>query len=126
MEKTIASIAGRILLALIFLMAGINKIPGYTDTEAYMSAFGIPGILLPVVIILEIGGAIALIIGWQTRWAAYALAAFTLLAALIFHTEFSEQVQMILFLKNIAIVGGLLVLAVNGAGPCSLDDRKKA
>ncbi len=69
MEKY-TNLAGRILLAHIFLLAGINKITGYSGTQGYMEAMGVPGMLLPLVIILEIGGAVALIVGCQTRWAA--------------------------------------------------------
>ena len=125
MEKIIQVVA-RVLLAQIFVLAGLNKIGGYADTQAYMDAMGVPGILLPLVIILEVGGGLALIVGWQTRWAAYALAAFTALAAVIFHSDFGQQVQMILFMKNWAMVGGLLLLGVYGAGAYSLDARKTA
>ncbi len=125
MEKY-ANLAGRILLAHIFLLAGINKITGYSGTQGYMDAMGVPGMLLPLVILLEVGGAVALIVGWQTRWAAYALALFSIVAALIFHSNLSDQIQMILFMKNLAIAGGLLVLAANGAGAFSLEQRAKA
>jgi putative oxidoreductase len=74
---------------------------------------------------LELGGGLALIVGWQTRWASYALAAFTIIAAVIFHNKLSDQMQMILFMKNFAIAGGLLLLAEHGAGAYSLDNRKK-
>ena len=125
MEKIIQVVA-RVLLAQIFVLAGLNKIGGYADTQAYMDAMGVPGILLPLVIILEVGGGLALIVGWQTRWAAYALAAFTALAAVIFHSDLGQQIQMILFMKNWAMVGGLLLLGVYGAGAYSLDARKAA
>ena len=125
MEKY-TNLVGRILLAHIFLMAGINKITGYSGTQGYMEGMGVPGMLLPLVILLEIGGALALIVGWQTRWAAYALALFSIVAAIIFHSNLSEQIQMILFMKNWALAGGLLVLAANGAGAFSLDQRVKA
>jgi putative oxidoreductase len=125
MEKIIQVVA-RVLLAHIFVLAGLNKIGGYADTQAYMDAMGVPGILLPLVIILELAGGLALIVGWQTRWAAYALAVFTAVAAVIFHSDFGQQVQMILFMKNWAMVGGLLLLGVYGAGAYSLDARKTA
>ena len=125
MEKY-ANLVGRILLAHIFLLAGINNITGYSGTQGYMEGMGVPGMLLPLVILLEIGGALALIVGWQTRWAAYALALFSIVAALIFHSNLSEQIQMILFMKNWALAGGLLVLAANGAGAFSLEQRTKA
>lgn len=125
MEKY-ANLVGRILMAHIFLLAGINKITGYSGTQGYMESMGVPGMLLPLVILLEIGGALALIVGWQTRLAAYALAVFSIVAALIFHSNLSDQIQMILFMKNWALAGGLLVLAANGAGAFSLEQRAKA
>lgn len=125
MEKYV-NLAGRILLAHIFLLAGLNKISGYSGTQGYMEAMGVPGELLPLVILLEIGGALALIAGWQTRLAAYALAVFCVVSALIFHSNLGDQMQMILFMKNWAMAGGLLVLAANGAGAFSLDNRKRA
>ncbi len=120
------NLAGRILLALIFLMAGLNKIGGYAGTQGYMESHGVPGALLPLVILVEVGGALALIVGWQTRIAAWALAGFTLLAALLFHNDFGNQMQLIMFMKNLAITGGLLVVAANGAGAFSLDARRGA
>jgi putative oxidoreductase len=125
MDKYV-NLAGRVLLAHIFLLAGINKITGYSGTQGYMEAMGVPGMLLPLVILLEIGGAVALIVGWQTRLAAYALALFSIVSALIFHSNLGEQMQMILFMKNWAMAGGLLVLAANGAGAFSLEPRTKA
>jgi len=125
MEKIINLVA-RILLSHIFILAGINKIMGYAGTQGYMESVGVPGMLLPLVIILEIGGGLAVLLGWQTRLAAYALAGFTALAAIIFHSNLADQMQMILFMKNWAITGGLLLLAVHGAGALSLDNRGKA
>ena len=122
MEK-VAELAGRILLGHIFLLAGINKISGYEGTVGYMEAMGVPGILLPLVIVLEIAGGLALIIGYKARWAAIALAGFTVLAAVLFHADFSDQMQMILFMKNWAITGGLLLVYVYGAGELSMDRR---
>ncbi|MFA7096305.1 MAG: DoxX family protein [Gammaproteobacteria bacterium] len=118
------NLIGRILLAHIFLISGFNKIPGYAGTQQYMEAMGVPGMLLPLVIVLEIGGALALIVGWQQRWAALALAGFTLAAAFIFHTNFADQVQMIMFMKNLAIAGGLVALATQDVTETiSLDNR---
>jgi putative oxidoreductase len=118
------ALGGRILLALIFVLSGLNKITGYAGTVGYMEAFGVPGILLPLVIALEVGGGLLLIVGWQTRWVALALAGFTLVAAVIFHSQFGDQNQFIHFLKNLSIVGGLLVVARFGAGQLSLDARR--
>jgi putative oxidoreductase len=126
MSNKMAELAGRAFLALIFLLSGLGKIGGYAGTQAYMDAAGVPGKLLPLVIALEVGGALAVLAGWQTRYAALALAGFSLLAAVLFHANLADQVQMIMFLKNIAIAGGLLLLAVHGAGPWSLDARRAA
>lgn len=118
------ALGGRILLALIFVLSGINKITGYAGTVGYMEAFGVPGLLLPLVIVLEIGAGLLLVVGFQARWAALALAGFTLLAAVVFHSNFADQSQMIAFLKNLSIVGGLLFVARFGAGELSLDARQ--
>ena len=126
MDKYI-NLAGRILLAQLFLMAGLSKITGYAGTQGYMEAMGVPGVLLPLVIALEVGGALALILGWQTRLTALALAGFSLVSAVIFHANLGDQMQMILFMKNFAIAGGLLVVAAqNPAYSLSLDGRRLA
>ncbi len=124
MEKYI-NLAGRILLAHLFLFAGLSKIGAYAGTQSYMASMGVPGGLLPLVILLEAGGGLALIVGWQTRLVAYALALFTVVAAVIFHSNLSDQLQMIMFMKNWSIAGGLLLLAVHGAGSYSLDQRSR-
>lgn len=119
-----SNLAGRILIAQIFLMAGISKIGGYEGTQGYMEAMGVPGGLLPLVIVLEIGGALALIAGWQTRLVSLALAGFSILSAIIFHADFADQTTMIMFMKNFAIAGGLLVLAARDMkDTISVDNR---
>ena len=123
MEKT-GQLIARIFLAQIFLLSGIFKISGYAGTQGYMEAMGVPGMLLPLVIALEIGGGLALIAGWQTKWISLALAGFTLVAAVIFHNNLADQMQQIMFMKNIAITGGLLLLAIHGAGALSVDDSR--
>jgi putative oxidoreductase len=125
MEKT-GQLIARIFLAQIFLLSGIFKISGYAGTQGYMEAMGVPGMLLPLVIALEIGGGLALIAGWQTKWISLALAGFTLVAAVIFHNNLADQMQQIMFMKNIAITGGLLLLAIHGAGALSVDGRRAA
>ena len=123
MDKFI-EVIGRILLGLIFVMAGFSKIgAAYAGTAAYMDSMGVPGALLPLVIILEIAGGLMVIAGFKVSWAAYALAAFTLIAGIIFHADFADQMQSILFMKNLAITGGLLLLAIHGAGELSLDKK---
>jgi putative oxidoreductase len=121
--KNIAELAGRSLLALLFLLSGVGKIGAYAATAAYMSSVGVSDILLPVVIATEVFGAIAIVLGWQTRVSALLLAGYALLTALVFHTNFADQIEMIMFLKNVSIAGGFLLLVVNGAGPLSLDRR---
>jgi len=120
----LADLAGRLLLAAMFLLAGITKISGYAGTAAYMASAGVPAALLPAVIALEIGGALAIIVGFQTRLVALALAGFTLAAAALFHSNFADQMQMLLFLKNLSVAGGFLILAANGAGAWSLDAKR--
>ncbi len=117
------NLIGRLLLASLFLPAGIQKIGAYAGTQGYMEAMGIPGGLLPLVILLEIGGGIALIIGFKMRWTALALAGFCAVSAFIFHYQPDDQMQMILFMKNIALAGSFLVLASTGAGKISLDNK---
>ena len=118
---TAGETAGRVLLAAIFLLSGLGKLGAYGATAAYMSSAGVPGALLPLVIATEILGALAIIVGWKTRVAAFLLAGFSLLSALLFHNNLGDQVQMIMFLKNVSIAGGFLLLVANGAGPLSVD-----
>jgi len=124
--KNLADLGGRILLATIFLVAGIQKIGGYAGTQGYMESMGVPGMLLPLVIVLEIGGAIAIIAGWRTRLVAFLLAGFSLLSAFIFHRAPGDAMQAILFMKNLAIAGGFLLLVARGPGEWSLDAGRKS
>ncbi len=121
--KGVAEFAGRFLLAALFLISGAGKIGAYSGTAAYMSSVGVPGFLLPIVIATEVIGAAAIIVGWQTRIAALLLAGFTLLSAALFHNNFGDQIQAIMFFKNVAIAGGFLLLVANGAGAISIDRR---
>jgi putative oxidoreductase len=121
--KGLGALAGRVLLATLFLLAGVGKLAAYSATAAYMSSAGVPGVLLPAVIATELGGALAIILGWRTRIVAALLAGFSVLTALVFHHNFADQMQMINFLKNLSIAGGLLLLLVNGPGSLSLDRR---
>jgi putative oxidoreductase len=119
-------LAGRVLLAIAFVVAGYGKIGGYAGTQGYMEAIGVPGMLLPLVIVLELGGGLAIIAGWQTRTMAILLAGFCLLAAFIFHLDFADRMQSILFMKNLSIAGGFLVLVAFGPGALALDNRGKS
>ena len=116
---------GRALLALIFIMSGVSKLGAYAGTQGYMEAFGVPGILLPLVILVEIGAGAALLLGWQTRLVAFALAGFSVVAGFLFHGDFADQMQMIMFMKNVSIAGGLLFIVANGAGHIALDNRQR-
>lgn len=119
-----AHLVGRILLALIFILSGIGKISDPAGTAGFMESMGVPGILVWPTIALEVVGGIALVIGFQTRIAAFALAAFSIAAAVIFHHNFADQMQMIMFLKDLSIAGGLLLLAASGALSFGVDCRK--
>jgi putative oxidoreductase len=118
-----SDLSARILLAVMFFMAGIGKIGAYAGTQGYMESQGLPGMLLPAVIGLEIIGSIMLVVGWKIRYAAFALAGFTILSALMFHLNFADQIESIMFMKNLAIAGGLLLLVNHGAGELSLDSK---
>lgn len=124
------SLVGRLLLALLFIPAGISKISGFEGTVGYIASVGLPLPALAAIgtIALEIGAGLMLAVGWKTRWAALALAGFTLLATILFHNFWAMPadkafVQQLMFFKNIAVVGGLLVVAAFGAGRLSLDGR---
>lgn len=112
---------GRVMLALIFILAGVGKIMDPAGTVGYMQSVGLPGILLWPTIALEVLGGIAIAVGFKTKWAALALAGFSVLAAVLFHSNLADKMQMILFLKNIAMAGGLLLLATSPRTAFSLD-----
>lgn len=127
------ALIGRLLLALLFLPAGISKIGGFAGTVGYIASKGLPmpSVAAVIAIVVEVGGSLALIAGFGTRWAALALAAFTFVASFFFHNYWSMapaqvMVQQLMFFKNIAVVGGLLVLAAHGAGAWSLDAKRGA
>ena len=113
----------RISISILFLLNGIFKINNYEGTVGWMESFGLPGILIIPAIILEIVGPILIIIGYQTRIAAASLSLFCIATAIIFHNDFSDQMQLTAFLKNIALAGGFLFLVVNGAKGYCLDKK---
>ena len=119
----ILDLIGRVLISGIFLLSGFNKIENYDGTVGWMESFGLPGFLLTPAIALEILAPILIIIGYQTRIAAGALSLFCLATAIIFHTDFSDQMQFIAFMKNLALAGGFLFLVVNGAKGYCLDKK---
>jgi len=115
------ALLGRIGLSLIFIFSGWSKLGAYAGTQQYMEAMGVPGALLPLVIALEIGGGLAVLAGVFTRSAALVLALFSLAAGVLFHADLADQNQFIQLMKNIALGGGLLMLAAYGAGDFSVD-----
>lgn len=114
---------GRVLLALIFLVSGINKITGFSGQVAYAESAGVPMATAAIVaaIVFELGGALMLILGWKARWGAAALIVYTILATLFFHLDLADQMQQIQLMKNLAIVGGLLFVTAFGTGGCALE-----
>jgi putative oxidoreductase len=124
-------LVARVLLALMFLLAGIGKFAGLEGTAGYIASGGLPApkVLAVATAAFEVAAAVLLIVGWQARWAALALAAFTLLATVLFHNYWAmpaeqQMVQQLMFMKNIAVVGGLLAIFAFGAGAWSLDAKR--
>lgn len=117
---------GRVLLSLIFILAGYGKLTGIAGTAGWFGSIGLPfpTVVAVLVGLLELFGGLAILVGFQTRIAAIALALFTIGATLIAHLDFADQVQLLFFQKNLAITGGLLVLAAFGAGALSIDGRR--
>src|SRR5262245_47913027 len=115
------ALAGRVLLAAIFLHEAWSKLTGYELALAYMTTYGVPGLLLPFAIAVEIGCGLLILVGYQTRVAALALAGFCVGAAVLFHNKFGDRNQLLHFEKDLAIAGGLLFLFAHGAGRWALD-----
>ena len=116
-----AKLAGRILLALMFILGGWSKIGGYAGTQQYMASAGVPGFLLPLVILTELGGGLLIAVGFKTRWIAIALFGFTIIASFLFHFDWTKPMQQVLFMKNLAVAGGFLMLLAAGPGRWSVD-----
>lgn len=125
-QSNLSLLSGRAMLSAMFIMAGFSKIGAYSGTQAYMESSGLPGVLLPAVIALEIVGGLAILTGVQTKITALLLAGFTVAAAVVFHSDFSQPMQSILFTKNIAISGAFLLLVAHGPGDWSLFAGNKA
>ena len=124
----IVEFLGRVLLSTLFLVEGIGKISIQEDVIMYMEDYGVPEILFVPATTLEILFSLLLIVGYKTRWAASIMALFTFTVAIIFHTDFNEGMQMVFFLKDIAIAGGFMIIVAYGPGKISLDhyfDSKK-
>ena len=121
----------RLMLALVFITSGIQKIGGYQDTVAYMESQGVPGLLLPLVLLVEIGGGLMVALGWHARYAAAVLGLFSLAAGIVFHLIPASEAtapeyygQMAHFWKNVAIAGGMAMIVANGPGLFSMDTKK--
>lgn len=129
---TYAAPLGRLLLSFMFILSGFQKITGYAGTQGYMEMMGVPGGLLPLVILVEIVGGVALLVGFQARWAAIALAGFSVVSGILFHLipsfgmedAMAVQMQMISFMKNVTIAGGMLMVVAMGPGAFSVSTRE--
>ena len=117
----ILEFVGRLLLSILFLIEGLGKISMQENVIMYMEGYGVPGILFVPATALEILFPIILIVGYKTKWAASVMAIFTFTVAIIFHTDFSEEMQMIFFLKDLAIAGGFIIIVAYGPSKISLD-----
>jgi putative oxidoreductase len=123
--SAVLALVARVCASAIFIIAGYGKLgAGYAGTQGYMASMGVPAWMLPLVIALELGGGIALLLGFQTRLVAFLLAGFSITAALIFHTG-ADQMQQIMLMKNFAMAGGLLAFTMFGAGRLSLDGEPR-
>ena len=124
--NTLLALAARLLASTIFIGAGFGKLgAGYAGAQAYMASVGLPGELLPLVIALEMGGGLALLLGFQARLVAFALSVFCIVSGVLFHSG-ADPMQQIMFMKNFARAGGLLAFTLFGAGRMSLDGETKA
>jgi putative oxidoreductase len=117
------AVIGRVLLSAIFIWAGLGKIGSPSDTIQYITSFGLPAAPAAylVAVLIEVGGGLALLLGWQARAAGVTLAIFAVATAVVFHTHFTDPVMVIQFMKNLAIAGGMLQVAAYGAGAMSVD-----
>ena len=131
--KSYVSVVGRLLLALMFIMAGFGKLTNLEGTAGYIASGGLPApmVLAVLVGLLELVGGLALVVGYQVRWGGLALALFTLAASVLFHAYWSapadqQMVAQMLFMKNLSVAGGMFLISALGAGPLSLDARRAA
>ncbi|AMW77534.1 hypothetical protein AMD27_00490 [Acinetobacter sp. TGL-Y2] len=114
----VLSLIARVLMAYIFIVAGWGKLTAYQATVGYMESMGVPAFMLPLTILVELGGGLALLLGFQARFAALGLAGFSLITALIFHSGADDAINL---MKNFAMAGGLIFLVLHGAGKISID-----
>ncbi|MFM5885660.1 MAG: DoxX family protein [Novosphingobium sp.] len=120
----LAAPLGRLLMAIIFILGGLSKFGDLAGTGAYMQSAGVPAALALPAAAFELLAGLAILLGWQTRIVAPLLAGFCVVTAALFHTNFADQVQMVMFMKNLGLAGGFLTLYAHGAGAMSLDARK--
>lgn len=124
--ENIAILIARIMMPILFISAGYGKLgDAYAGTQQYMQMMGVPGFLLPLTILLELGGGLAILFGFLTRTTAFFTFAFTVLTALLFHSNFAEGMNQTMFMKNFTIAGGYLLLVITGPGKFSLDHLLK-
>jgi putative oxidoreductase len=129
--KSPLAVVGRFLLALMFVMSGFTKLTGFAGTVGYIQSKGLPAaeLLAALTVVLELGGGLALMAGFKARWVALAMGLFTILVSFIFHNfwavpEAQKMVQQLMFMKNLSVAGGLLLVAALGAGPASVDANR--
>ena len=122
-SHSLAYLIARLLLMALFLVSGLGKLGNLAGTQGYMETMGVPGILLWPTIIFEIGSGLCILFGFQTRLVAIVLAGFSLVTAFVFHHNLGDATQQIMFLKNLGLAGGFLLLACTGAGRYSIDGR---
>ena len=125
MLSNILDLTGRVFISSIFLLSGINKIGNYEGSHDWVESLGVPGVLLIPAIVLEVVAPILIIVGYQVKISAALLSLFCISTAIIFHTDFSNQMQFVSFFKNIGLAGGFLFLVINGAKDFSLDKKFK-
>ncbi len=126
--QALIQLLARFFIAFVFLMSGLGKIMNLSGTQQYMAQYGMPltYVFLIGAICVELLGGLSVLTGYKAKWGAFILFLFLIPTTLIFHTEFSDQTQVIMFMKNLAIIGGLLLLVSHGAGKISLDASKTA
>ena len=122
--QRLAAPVGRAAISALFMSSGFAKLSAFEGTKGYMESVGAPGELLPAVIAFEIFAPLAVIAGYHTRLAAFLLAGFSVLTAVLFHSNFADQIQQIMFFKNVAIAGGFLMIVASGPGAFSVDNRR--
>lgn len=124
--QSLIMVAARVLMALLFILSGVGKIDNPEAIRGYMEAMHLPAVLLWPTVVFEIGSGLLLIMGFKTRIVGWMLAGYCIVTAMIFHTQFSDQVQMAMFFKNVTMAGGFLLLAAVGAGGLSVDARRNS